>query len=168
MAETRFVSIEPLGKKHNRAAFSCGVDALDGYLKRRAGQDQRRALARAFVAVDSDTGAIIGYYTLSSLAVQVGELPTEKKKFIPYPEVPSVLIGRIAVDKRFQGKGFGAALLIDALKRIVEITDTVGVHAVIVDAKEGAASFYRKFGFLPFPDRPDRLFLPIATAKKVV
>jgi len=161
------VSIRPLGKKHDRAAFSCGVEALDKYLRVQAGQDQRKGLARVFVAEAQERGTVAGFYTLSTISVDVGALPAELSERIPYSDVPAALIGRLAVDRRYQGQRLGEHLLIDALKRIVDISQTMAILAVVVDAKEGAVSFYRKYGFIPFPNRPDRLFLPVATARKL-
>jgi ribosomal protein S18 acetylase RimI-like enzyme len=166
MNETAPVVIEPLGSHHDRAAFSCGVDALDRYLREQASQDERRNVARVFVAVGDEPHVVAGYYTLSSLSIDVGDLPAGTAKKLPrYPQLPAALIGRLAVTISYQGKRLGEMLLVDALKRIIEHGDTVACYAVVVDAiDERAASFYEKYGFQRFPSRPKRLFLPIATA----
>lgn len=162
--------VVPLDKAvHDRAAFACGVDSLDQYLKRQASQDQKRDVARAYVLTDVTEGArtIYGYYTLSSSAVDLTALPEPLRKGLPgYPLVPVVLLGRLAVDQRFKGQGIGKVLLADALARALEVSVQVAVWAVIVDAlDEGAAEFYRHFGFLPLPGTPRTLVLPVTTLR---
>jgi GNAT superfamily N-acetyltransferase len=157
--------IEPLGKKHNRAAFSCGNQALDRYVKQQASQDARRHVAAPFVAIarKGDT-RILGYYTLSAFAVDLGALPESTARKLPhYPLVPATLLGRLAIDQGQQGRGFGEFLLMDALRRAYEQSSQIAAAAIIVDAiDESAHGFYRHFDFIAFPDRPDRLFLPMS------
>ena len=159
--------IEPLGRHHDRAAFSCGMEALDRYLRTQAGQDERRDLARVFVAIGGAPHVVAGYYTLSSLSVNVDDLPQELTRRLPrYPLLPAALIGRLAVSLDYQGQRFGRFLLMDALKRIIETGGTVASFVILVDAKdECAVSFYEKYGFLRFSQHPMRLFLPVAKAK---
>jgi GNAT superfamily N-acetyltransferase len=149
--------IEPLGPHHNRAAFSCGVPELDRYLHHQAGQDARRRIAAPFVLVMPD-GRIGGYYTLSATAVQLIELPAETARRLPrYPQVPAFLLGRLAVDRRYRGQGWGRFLLADALRRCVG-SELAG-FAVVVDAiDDEARGFYAREGFLSLPDTPNRLF----------
>lgn len=156
--------IEPLGGRHERAAFSCGVPELDRYLKRQAGQDARRRIARVFVCTAEGSDAVIGFYTLSALSVDVGSLPERLARKLPRRPVPAALIGRLAVDRPAQGTGIGRLLLADALKRTASAGESVAVYAVVVDAKdENAREFYRAFGFQPLRDRPMRLFLPLGS-----
>ncbi len=117
-------------------------------------------MAAAFVLVLSD-GAIAGYYTLSSTAVNVGEwTPATVRKLPRYPLIPATLLGRLAVDRRQQGRGYGRFLLADALFRAVR--SEIASFAVIVDAKaESARRFYERESFLPFLDQPLRLFRPM-------
>jgi len=159
-------AIGPLGKHHDRAAFSCGVDTLDKYLRERAGHDARKNLTRVFVANGTKPHVISGYYTLSSYGIDVGEMPEADKKKLPrYPIIPSALIGRLAVAVSHQGTGLGERLLLDALARVVEVSEEVASYAIVVEAMdERAISYYRKYGFFPFPSQPLRLFLPTATA----
>lgn len=158
--------IEPLSRRHNRPAFCCGVDALDVYLKNQAGQDMRRLVSNCFVAADSDTGTIAAYYTLAAASIPMSDLPQEETKRLPrYPVLPAVLIGRLAVDRRYQGIGLGGALLSDAVQRALR--GDAAAFALIVDAKdETAARFYAHHGFTAFAGRPMRLFLPIETARR--
>jgi len=112
--EPRFV-IEPLGPKHDRAAFSCGVEILDAYLRKQAEQDLKKRAAVPFV-ITPDGTTIAGYYTLSQYSVQLGGIPVEVAKKLPkYPMVPATLLGRLAVSIAFRGQGHGTILLMDAL-----------------------------------------------------
>jgi len=160
------VTVEPLGRDHDRAAFSCGRPELDDWFRRRAGQDERRNVARVFVAVDDALG-VVGFYSLSTFSLAVDDLPNEiARKLPPYGAVPAALIGRLARDERARGRRVGELLLADAVRRILSAGRSMAVFAVVVDAKdERAAEFYRAFGFAPFPDRATRLFLPTATAQ---
>ena len=158
--------IEPLGRKHDRSAFSCGDPSLDHYLKEMAGQDARRLVAAPFVAVAAnDPRPILGYYTLSAFGVDPGSLPAAVARKLPaYPLMPATLLGRLAVDQRYRGQGIGEFLLLDALHRSYVQSSQIAAIAVIVDAiDDRAARFYRHFNFIPLPDRPDRLFLPMKT-----
>jgi len=160
---------EPLGQHHDRSAFACGSPALDQYLRRQAGQDARRRLAAPFVVCAPGTNQVIGYYTLSAISVDVGDLPQETaRRLSGYPQIPTILLGRLAVHQAYRGRGLGGWLLVDALYRACRQSDSVGAAAVVVDALgASAAAFYEHFGFLQFPDRPERLFLPMNTIAKL-
>jgi len=158
--------IEPLGKRHDRAAFSCGKEPLDRYLKTQAGQDARRRVAAPFALVEAPGAkTVIGYYTLSAFGVDLGDLPDEVARKLPrYPIVPATLLGRLAVDRRFAGRGFGEVLHVDALRRSLDGSADIAAAAVVVDAlDEDAWRFYRHFDFIAFSERRERLFLPMKT-----
>lgn len=161
--------VEPLGKQHDRSAFSSGVEPLDRYLREQAGQDARRHVAVPFALCEGRSNTVLGYYTLSALSVDVGTWPEELAKKLPkYPLVPATLLGRLAVDSHLRGKGAGEHLLMDALRRALEASRQVASVAVVVDAKDdGAVSFYRHYGFIGFLDQPHRLFLPMAVIEKL-
>jgi GNAT superfamily N-acetyltransferase len=161
--------IEPLGSGHDRAAFSCGTEALDRYLKQQASQDARNRVAAPFVLRNADSQRIIGFYTLSSFAIDLSGVPPDVAKRLPrYPQMPVVLIGRLAVDRDFGGQGWGKALLIDALKRSLQYSHQVAAMAVVVDAKDDSArAFYERFGFQHFTDQEYRLFLPMRTIEQL-
>lgn len=161
-------AIEPLGEKHDRKAFSCGVEALDSYLHKQAGQDARRHAAVPFVATP-DGETIAGYYTLSQYAIQLDAVPDSVAKKLPkYPMVPTTLLGRLAVSTEFRGRRVGETLLMDALRRCLELSKQVASAGVIVDAKDdSAASFYTKYGFLDLPKVERRLFLPMGTIEQL-
>ncbi len=156
--------VEPLRKEHIRTNFSCGNPPLDRYLKEQAGQDFRRGCATTFVLISKrgDT-TIRGYYTLSNYGIDVGELPVEVAKKLPrYPLIPATLLGRLAVDRSFQGQGFGDFLLMDALHRALIQSAQIAAAAVVVEAIDTAAiKFYVHFGFVAFPAITSRLFLPM-------
>ena len=165
-AEDEKLRVEPLGSDHDRSGFESGVDPLDRYFRTQAGQDARKNMAAPFVLILPD-GAVGGYYTLSSTSVQLGELPEQTVRKLPkYPLVPATLLGRLAVDRRHQGKGYGRFLLADALYRAAQ--SEIASFAVIVDAKdENARRFYERESFLPLPDQPMRLFRPMADLKQL-
>jgi GNAT superfamily N-acetyltransferase len=163
--ETSF-RIEALGPQHDRRSFNSGVEPLDRYFRAQIGQDARNNITAPFVLVLSD-GKIGGYYTLSSTAVKVAELPADVTRRLPrYPLVPATLLRRLAVDRSCRGRGYGRHLLADALHRVVR--SEIASFAVIVDAKDEAARrFCERESFLPFPDQPMKLFLPMAQIAKL-
>ena len=160
---------EPLNKKHDRAAFRCGQPTLDAWFQKRAGQDERRNLARVFVAID-DHSEIVGFYSLSAFTLSLDEVPDGLAAKLPrYDRLPAALIGRLARHERCHGQGVGELLIADALNRIVSVGRDVAVYAVVVDAKDLEASkFYQSFGFIPFPLHPQRLFLLASTAETAI
>ena len=160
----RFV-VEPLGA-HDRTEFACGSAPLDRYWREQASQDVKRLIASCFVAVESATGRVAGYYTLAATSIPAHDLPAESLKRLPrYPVLPAALIGRLAVDQRFHGQGLGGALLADAALRVLK--SDVKAFAMIVEAKDDrAAEFYRAKGFRAFASRAATLFLPMATLKR--
>jgi len=156
--------IEPLGPNHDRAAFSCGKDQLDDYLKKQARNSVEKNLVAVFI-LTPDRKKIAGYYTLSSYAVITKDIPDEiAKKLTRMNEVPATLIGRLARSLEFRGAGLGEILLVDALKRAAKQSSIVASWAVIVDAKDDeAALFYKRYGFIQFPTKSHRLFIPMST-----
>ena len=161
------VAFEPLGAEHDRSAFTCGEPALDDYLRRRATQDVRRRVARAFVAVDRVSGMLVGYYTLSAASFSRQQLSEANAKRLPHYPVPAAILGRLAIDQRYQGRGLGELALADAIKRVLQASETIAVHAIVVDAmNDRARTFYERFGFVAFKDTPNRLYLPLEVALK--
>ena len=160
--------IEPLGPRHIREDFACGIEALDNYLQRQARQDVKKHAAAVFV-LTPDGRTIAGYYTLSQFSVELDALPQEIARKLPkYPVAPATLIGRLAVSTAFRGQKLGELLFMDALKRCSLASREIASTAVIVDAKdEAAAAFYKKYGFLELPRIPTRLFMPMATIDKM-
>jgi len=162
------LTVEPLASHHDRASFSCGEPSLDRYIRRQASQDTRRRVARVFVAHAYLPGRVTGYYTLSAASFEKDDLPAVIAKRLPHYPVPAAVIGRLAVDLHSQGSGLGEVLLLDAIHRVVRAGDTIGVYAVVVDAlHERASAFYERYGFLPFPSQPLRLYLPLRTFEQL-
>lgn len=161
--------ITHLGKKHNKDPFNCGDNILNDYLKIQASQDMRKSVAVSYVMTTEESNRVLGYYTLSSIGIVAGELPEEVIKKLPrYPVLPGILIGRLGRDVEYRGNEIGQYLLIDALKRSLDISMQLGSVAVIVDAKnDKATAFYKKYGFILFPDNNHRLFLSMGTIKKL-
>src|SRR3954468_1826331 len=140
---------EPLGRHHDRAAFSCGVEPLHRYFHQQVGQAQRGGLAVPYVLVEPAAGDVAGYYTLSTFSVVPASLPDAvARKLSRCETVRAILIGRLAVDRRHRGQGLGRLLLMDALPRSLAISRQVGAVAVVVEAKDDIArSFYEQYGF---------------------
>jgi GNAT superfamily N-acetyltransferase len=160
---------EPLDKSHERTGFASGAPELDRYVRELASQDVRRDIARVFVAVQAGSPVVRGFYSLGASSFAREKLAAEQARRLPHYPVPAALLGRLAVDEGMQGKGLGAALLMDALNRVLLASQTLAVHAMIVDARDGAAAaFYRKYGFIPFADNQHQLMLPMATLRQLL
>ena len=160
---------ENLNTGHRKNEFSCGKEMLDNYLHKQANQDIKRKLSACFVINDKESNLIKGYYTLASNSIPQNVIPTQFQKKLPksYSSIPATLLGRLATDNRFQGKGIGKLLLVDALKRSYEISKNIGSFAVVVDTlDEDAEKFYDKYGFIKLPDS-GKMFLPMNTIKKL-
>lgn len=157
------LKFEPLGG-HDRAAFSCGTEALDNYIKKQASQDARKNAAVIYVATP-DGKTILGYYTLSQYSIQLDEIPPEiAKQFAKYPALPATLLGRLARHTSTKGQGVGELLLLDALYRALTMSEQIASAAVVTDAKDQkAVDFYKKYGFIELPKTERRLFLPMAS-----
>ncbi|GAD89727.1 putative acetyltransferase [Vibrio halioticoli NBRC 102217] len=148
--------------KHNRNRFNCGSEALNNYLKVMASQQAKKDNTRTFVLQDeNDNTHIIGFYTLTMIPIDLKALPDKLQKK-HQPSSSGGLIARLAVDERYKGKGFGEWLLIDALRKLLAASDSVAFPVVIVDAKDGATQFYERYGFTPFQDADNKLFITIS------
>ena len=150
----------PLTGSHNRQEFDCGRHELNDWLRQTARQHQEKGLSRTFVAIlDEAPDCICGYYALTLAELENRNLPITWRKKMPH-RIPGVKLGRLAVDKRFQGKVLGDLLLVDALTRAQRIYAEAGGIGLFVDAlDEQAAGYYRNFGFEALPDNPLLLFL---------
>jgi predicted GNAT family N-acyltransferase len=158
--------ITPLQKVHDRTVFDCGKDVLNNYLTIQVNQDIKRKLSACFVL--SNNGVTIeGYYTLSSSSIPLSQFPENLQNKLPksYVSIPTTLLGRLAIDKRFQGRGLGNILLMDALKRCYDISKEIASYAVIVDPLDREAkSFYEQYDFIQLPDSK-RMILAMKTLK---
>ena len=162
MAEIR---IEPFSKaKHDRSQFSCGQPSLDAFLRTLVTQYEKRRLGRTFVAARPD-GRVLGYFTLASSAIAFENIPPDDSQKLPKHPVPTILLGRLAVDRTEQGQGLGETLLMSAIAKSLDLSEALGVYAIEVQAIDSAAArFYGKYGFVPLLNQPLHLYLPLATA----
>jgi ribosomal protein S18 acetylase RimI-like enzyme len=155
-----------LDATHDRATFCSGSEPLDRYFQEQVTQDVRRRVTACFVALTNEK-IIAGYYTLAATSIPLmGLLPATAKKLPRYPLVPAVRMGRLAVAHKFKGQGLGGALLADALNRA--FVSDIAAYAMLVDAKDTeAAAFYHHHCFIPLPDSPLTLFLPLSTISTI-
>lgn len=153
------VTIEHLDAGHDRRGFSCGVAALDEYLRRYARQHGNANISRTYVAAEGKR--ITGYYSLAMAAIRRENLPAAEAERFPRFPLPVARLARLAVDTRCQRQGLGELLLADALQRCLRLSQQIGMIGVIVDAKDEAArGWYERFEFERLPDSPLTLWLP--------
>ncbi len=151
---------EPLAAHHDTAAFACGVDSLDHWLKQRALKNQATGASRTFVVCDGNRG--LAYYALASSAVTVEAATGSLRRNMPDP-IPVVILGRLAIDQSLQASGMGRALVSDACLRVIAAADAIGIRGMVVHAlSESARNFYERVGFDPSPLDPMTLMATIA------
>ena len=159
MRQTLSVAIEPLASHHDRRTFSCGVEALDLYLRRFARQHSDANISRTYVAVNGST--VRGFYSLAMSGIRRNNLPEKYQTRFPNFPLPVARLARLAVDLNHQRHGLGELLLSDALQRCLQISASIGMLGVIVDAKdEKARTWYERYEFERLPDTPLTLWLP--------
>lgn len=157
---------EPLAAAHDTAMFASGEPSLDVWLRRRALASQSSGAARTYVVTEG--GRVVGYYALAAGAVSATEAPGAVRRNMPDP-IPVMVLGRLAVDEAWQGRGVGFDLLRDAVLRTLRVAEVAGIRALLVHAlHEKAARFYRHAGFRPSPLRPLTYFLALADARKAM
>jgi GNAT superfamily N-acetyltransferase len=156
---------EALTRQHDRAAFDCGISALNEYLQRYARQNHESGGAKTFVAVSPDDPLIVlGYYTISPGAIAFAKIPAAVSKNLGRYEVPVFRLGRLAVARRMQGRGLGGDLLLAAGERSLAVAREVGGVALAIDAKDDrAAAWHARFGAVRLLDDPLKLVLPLQT-----
>jgi GNAT superfamily N-acetyltransferase len=159
------IRIERLAAHHERKNFDCGETPLNEFLRKQAGQQQRRGFGKTYVALAENGIDVIGFVTVS--AGQVASLTLPQPPTLPRSPAPILRMGRLAVDRRRQGQGIGQDLLSFVLHIALEFSEAVGLYAIVVDAKnETVSRFYRQLGFVATLDNPLCLFLPIASIVK--
>ena len=159
MRQSFSVAIEPLASHHDRRTFSCGVEALDLYLRRFARQHSDANISRTYVAVNGST--VRGFYSLARSGIRRNNLPEKYQTRFPNFPLPVARLARLAVDLSHQRHGLGELLLSDALQRCLQISASIGMLGVIVDAKdEKARTWYERYEFERLPDTPLTLWLP--------
>ena len=153
---------ELLGDRHNLAAFACGEAALDDWLRRRARASQASGASRSYVVCHGDR--VVGYYSLASGAIAISEAPGRVRRNMPDP-IPMTVIGRLAVDQAWQGRGLGRLLLRDAVLRTRQAAAIIGIRGVLVHAlSPGAKRFYESCGFRESPAHPMTLMVTLPDA----
>lgn len=159
--------IVSLSRNHDRAGFDCGVPELNSFLKATARQHSDKGISRTFVLSEQERPAVIfGYFTLTLCEVRTEDLPAAYAKKYPQHGLPAVRLARLAVSRKYQGKGYGGLLLAEAVHRTVLIAEQAGVIGLFVDAKEERAhKFYERYGFVSLPGHASQLFLPIETLR---
>ena len=157
---------EPISATHVLDGFDCGEPSLDDWLKKRALKNQSSGASRCFVIREGQT--IIGYYSLSAGGIGHEAAPKAMRRNMPDP-LPVVLLGRLAVDRRFHNQGLGRALLRDAMLRAVHIASDTGVFAIMIHAlPEQAKRFYLSRGFVASPLQPMTLIMTLATVRSIL
>src|SRR5471030_1987659 len=158
--------IEPLTRRHDRSAFSCGVEALDLYLKNFARQHAKANISRTYVA--AETKRIFGFYSLSMSGIQRDNLPETQRTSLPNFPLPVARLARLAVDALHQRQGIGELLLADALHRCLKISTSIGMLGVLVDAKDDhTGDWYERYEFVRLPDNRLTLWIPTAAIAKL-
>lgn len=155
----------PINAEHDASGFSCGVDALDDWLKTVALKSEGRS-ARTYVVCEGN--AVVAYYCLATGAVERGSAPGRVRRNAPDP-VPVMVVGRLAVTERCKGQGIGSALLRDAVRRVLQASEIVGCAAIVVHAvDDAAAAFYGAHGFVAHPAGSRTLFLPLEALRRAL
>lgn len=151
---------EPLAPHHHIDGFSCGQPSLDDWLKRRANANQVSGASRTFVVCES--GLVVAYYALASGAVSVTASPGRFRRNMPDP-IPVAVLARLAVAGSHHRRGIGRALFQDAVRRVINAADAIGIRGLIVHAlSDDAAAFYRRLGFDPSPIDAMTLMITLA------
>lgn len=157
---------EPLASHHELDAFTSGVESLDQWLKRRALKNQTTGASRTFVACAERR--VRAYYALASSAVTVDAAPGRFRRNMPDP-IPVVVLGRLAVDQSWHGKGLGRALVKDACLRVIQAADTIGIRGMLVHAlSDETRAFYERIGFEGSQLDPMMLMVTLADLKASV
>lgn len=154
-----------LTAEHNASTFDCGNDQLTNWLIRHALAGQRADLARTYLALEGEQ--VVGYVSLTTGSVRRDEAPKRYARGMPAHPIPTILVARLAVDHRHQGRQLGSRLLAEALRLAVVASDAAAARLVVVDAiDERAAAFYRKWGFIDVPENPFRLYRKISDIRR--
>jgi GNAT superfamily N-acetyltransferase len=144
------VAIRRLEEEDHTAGFDCGDAPLNNYLRRHAWNNQHKSsIGVTYVAVeDAAPTVVLGYFTLATASIPRSRFPEKTVRGLPPYDVPLILLGRLAVDLRFTGKGLGTALLSHALRISLQVSEEVGCRYVVTDAYRSKAAWYAKFGFI--------------------
>jgi hypothetical protein len=171
------LTIEPFDpEKHDRAAFSCGVEQVDNFFRKTANKLAKAGNLRVYVMVSAEAD-VIGFYAINAHAVDYQELPKTYARSRPrHGSIPAAYISMIDVDQRYSGHGYGGDLLADALGRIAIVSESLGIAVVVLDVLDEGnpdliarrKKLYEGCGFIAFTSDPLRMFLPLATIRKTL
>lgn len=171
------IVIEPFDpEKHDRAAFSCGIEQVDNYFQKTANKLAKADNVRLYVMA-ADDGSVIGFYALNAHSVHYGDLPAKfTRTRSSHGNIPAAYISMIGRDQRFRGSGYGGDLLVDALRRIAGAADAIGIAIVMLDVLDcGDAdrvakrkALYETYGFQGLPSNPLRMFLPLSVVRLLI
>jgi predicted N-acetyltransferase YhbS len=146
----------PLAAEDDRQGFDCGRESLNQWFRRNAWRNQQTDVSRVSVICDGESGAIAGYISLSAASIERAHLPKSSQRNRPDP-VPALLLGQLAVDLRYQGRGVAASLMFFALTTAVRVAQEIGCACVLTHPlDDDVRAFYTKFGFENLPFDPDR------------
>jgi GNAT superfamily N-acetyltransferase len=165
------VTIRRLEGPDELEGFDCGDEPLNNYLKRHAWTNQEKSsIGVTYVAVEESTPrTVLGYFTLATSSIPRDGLPKKHVRGLPPYDLPLVLLARLAVDRRFSGKGLGHALISEALKITLRVADEVGCRCVITDAYRDKVDWYARYGFIPIEGAaeigPQKMFLDVRTLR---
>ena len=168
------VAIRRLEETDEVEGFDCGDEPLNGYLKRHAWTNQQRiSIGVTYVAVDESAPRnVLGYFTLATSSVPRDRLPKKYARGLPAYDLPLILLARLAVDKRFGGKGLGHTLLSEALKITLRVADEVGCRCIVTDAYPGKVGWYARYGFVPLDEAAEggtrKMFLDVRTLRRAI
>ncbi|PWG60980.1 GNAT family N-acetyltransferase [Spiribacter halobius] len=168
----RIVALARESHKQGRTAFHCGRPKLDDWLARRATQYRKNDLAQTYLLIDDarEPPKVAGFYALSSASIQPDDWPADLRgpRGKNHP-LPVILLGQLAVDRGYAGRGYASDLLVDALHRAALVGEQIGTAAVIVDAlDQSAVQFYKHHGFQPLPSHPLRLLRPLKSIRDLL
>ena len=172
--EPEFLSrliVEPLDRnRHDRAAFSCGIDRIDNFLKNTAARHADQDHGKVYVVHAPTTPSILGFYALSPHSIDISSFPEADQKRLPrLPTISAIYLSMIGVDRTAQGRGLGTYLMMDAMKRCVFGANIMGGHFIVLDAlNENAARMYRRLGFTDLPSTPNRMLIAMHTVRKAM
>ena len=156
-----------LAAEHDIQDFDCGEESLDLWLRRRALRNQESGASRTYVVCEDGT-RVVGYYALAAGAVIHADAPSRIRRNMPDP-IPVAVLGRLGVDRTWQGKGLGRSLLADSVRRTLQAATTVGIRALVVHAlSEGARQFYERHGFRSSPTDPMDLMISLKEAGEIL
>lgn len=161
------LKIEVLSKMHNRSTFDCGDAELNYYLQKIARQHIAKGISKTFVLINVDNPTeIIAYMTLVVCEIHTDKIPHNWKNKYPN-KIPAAKLARLAVSENQQRKGYGELLIVDAMQKTLNVSNSIGIAGLFVDAKhERAKKYYNQFGFISLPEQLDNLFLPLPTLTK--